>query len=75
MSRESLVFVIGLLLFLIVHLGLPETWKYYIFVVASLSLMVIGYGLRRDAYLRRLRQENGELQADSFTESNLETKE
>jgi len=68
MSRETIVFVIGILVIIAPHLGVPEEWKSYFFVVIGVSLMVIGYGLRRAAYLRSIKHHTGEHRADSFVE-------
>ena len=68
MSRESIVFTIGILLLVIPHLGIPDAWKLYFYIVAGLILVIAGYSLRRSAYLRRIESENGERQADSYVE-------
>lgn len=68
MSRESIVFTIGILLLVIPHLGVPETWKSYFFVAAGVLLVMVGYSLRRSAYLRSIEKENGEQGTDSFVE-------
>jgi hypothetical protein len=68
MSRESIVFTIGLLLLVIPNLGLPEAWKFYFFMVSGALLAFIGYSLRRGAYLRSIEKENGERSTDSFVE-------
>ncbi len=69
MSRESIVFTIGILLLVIPHLGIPENWKTYFFAIAGLLLILIGYSLRRAAYVRSIQQENGERSTDSFVEN------
>ena len=68
MTRESLVFIIGILLFLVPNLGIPEDWKYYFYILISILLMVVGYSLRHRAFLRRIENEAGERQTDSFVE-------
>lgn len=68
MSRESIVFTIGLLLLVIPHLGIPDAWKAYFFVVSGLLLVLVGYSLRRAAYLRSIEKTNGERGTDSFVE-------
>lgn len=68
MSRESIVFTIGVLLLVIPNLGIPDTWKFYFFVVCGVLLVIIGYRLRRMAYLRSIEKENGERGTDSFVE-------
>ena len=69
MSRESIIFLIGILVFFMPYLGIPILWKTYFYVGAGLLLMVFGYTLRRRAYLRGLETNEGERTADSFVES------
>jgi len=69
MSRESLVFLLGIIIFFTPSLGLPDAWKFYILSGSGLLLMVIGYLLRRAAYLRTIETETGERVTDSFVES------
>lgn len=71
MTRESIVFVLGILLFLVPNLGLPEDWKYAFYIGASIILMVVGYSLRHAAFIRRIERENGERQTDSFVEQKV----
>ena len=68
MSRESIVFVLGVLILIIPYLGIPEQWKVYFFVITGIILMLIGYSLRRSAYLRSIEHKTGERRADSFVE-------
>jgi hypothetical protein len=68
MSKESLVFTLGLLLLIIPHLGLPEEWKVYFFFISGVLLVLAGYRLRRAAYLRSIEKEHGVLSTDSFVE-------
>ena len=68
MSRESIVFILGILVVIVPYLGVPEQWKLYFFVAAGVLLMVIGYSLRRASYLRSLEHQEGERRADSFVE-------
>lgn len=68
MSRESIVFTLGILLLVIPSLGIPESWKFYFFMAAGVILVVVGYSLRRSAYLRSIQKENGERGTDSFSE-------
>jgi len=69
MSRESIVFLLGMVTFLMPHLGVPETWKFYFYSVVGVIFMLCGYALRRRAYLRSIKESNGELHTDSFSES------
>jgi uncharacterized membrane protein len=68
MSRESIVFTLGILLLVIPSLGIPETWKLYFFIGAGVILVFVGFSLRRSAYLRSIKKENGEQGTDSFAE-------
>lgn len=68
MSRESIVFIVGILIIIAPYLGVPEAWKVYFFTGVGVLLMVIGYSLRRTAYLRSLEEESGERRADSYVE-------
>jgi hypothetical protein len=68
MSRESIVFTIGVLLLVVPNLGLPEAWKFYFFLIAGALLVVVGYSLRHSSYLRSIERENGERGTDSFVE-------
>jgi len=69
MSRESLVFVIGLLIFIMSFIGLPRSWKEIFFIAAGVSLMILGFMLRRSAFIRSIEKEGGERESDAFTES------
>lgn len=69
MSRESLVFLLGLIVFLTPFLGIPNDWKRVIFIVCGVLLMFFGYFLRRAAYLRSIDSGTGERRADAFVES------
>ncbi len=68
MTKESIVFILGILLLIVPHLGVPEEWKFYFFIFTGVVLVVVGYMLRRAAYLRSLEQDTGERRADSFVE-------
>jgi hypothetical protein len=68
MSRESIVFTVGLLVLIVPHLGLPEVWKTYFFFVAGALLVMAGYSLRRAAYVRSIEKEHGVRSTDSFVE-------
>lgn len=68
MSRESIVFTIGVLLLVIPHLGVPDLWKFIFYMVSGALLVFVGYTLRRSAYLRSIQKENGEHGTDAFSE-------
>lgn len=69
MSRESIVLVLGIVVFFTPWLGIPDDWKLYILAAAGVVLIIDGYLLRRAAYLRRIDIGNGERGTDSFVES------
>ena len=69
MSRESIVFLLGIIVFFTHQLGIPTDWKAYVYYGSGLVLMGIGYSLRRREWLRRIERENGERASDSFSES------
>ena len=75
MSRESIIFLLGALVFFMPYLGIPVLWKTYFYAGTGLLLMVFGYTLRRRAYLRSLETKEGERTADSFVESNYAAKD
>lgn len=69
MSKETLVFISGILLTIIPFLGVPESWRQYAVVGIGVLLILIGYILRRAVYLSRLDKGNGERGTDSFVET------
>ncbi|MBP6881343.1 MAG: hypothetical protein KBC35_01850 [Candidatus Pacebacteria bacterium] len=69
MSKESLVFTFGILLTIIPFLGVPVLWRQYTIFAIGVLLILIGYSLRRRAYLSRLDLGNGERGNDSFVET------
>ena len=52
MKRESLVFFLGLVLILLPFLGIPSAWKRIGYIVLGFILALVGYHLRRLAYIR-----------------------
>jgi uncharacterized membrane protein len=69
MSKETLVFVFGILLTIIPFLGVPVLWRQYVIFGIGILLILIGYALRRRVYLSHLDLGNGERGADSFVET------
>jgi hypothetical protein len=69
MSKESLVLFFGAVVFLIPHMGIPSLWKDYGLFVSGFLLIIIGYLLRRKAYLRSIDNGNGERSTDTFVEN------
>jgi len=72
MSRESLVFVLGLIVFFTPFLGILWDSKKIILVISGTLLMVLGYSLRRSAFLRSIDTGNGERASDAFVEKHGE---
>lgn len=71
MSKESFVFVLGMIIFFVPFLGLPREYKEVILIGSGILLMGLGYRLRRIAFLRSLEHENGERRGDTFVESSV----
>ena len=69
MSRESLVFLLGIVIFFLPVVGVPPEWKEYSLWGIGILLVVLGLSLRRSAYLRRINEAGGELRTESFVES------
>jgi hypothetical protein len=69
MSKETLTFLFGIALLLVPFLGIPEAWKQYIITAIGAILVLVGYALRRDKFLRRIEREGGERATDSFVET------
>lgn len=69
MTRETLVFVFGVLLVVLPFLGIPELWKQYLISGIGVILILIGYSLRRSLYLLKIDRGNGERGDDSFVET------
>ncbi len=69
MSRESLVILFGLLVFLTPLMGIPPAWKDYLLLGVGTLLIIVGFSLRRSAYYHKINKGNGEIGTDSFLES------
>lgn len=69
MSKESFIILLGIVVFFTPSLGIPEEWKQYILLASGVFLMLLGYVLRRKAYLRSIDRGDGERGADSFLEN------
>ena len=68
-SRESLVFLLGLIIFIAPVIGVPPEWKEYLMIVSGVLLVILGFSLRRSSYYRKIDRGNGEFGSDSFVES------
>lgn len=69
MTKETLVFVAGIILTIVPYIGVPLAWRQYIIFGFGVVLILTGYALRRAAYLRQLDLGNGERGTDSFVET------
>jgi len=69
MSKETLVFIFGILLTIIPFLGIPLLWRQYIIFSIGVLLVFVGYSLRRYVYLSHLDRGYGERGNDSFVET------
>lgn len=75
MSRESMVFLLGLVIFLTPFLGIPNDWKRVVFIGGGAVLMVLGYTLRRSSFFRSMDTGTGERKSDAFVESIRDSRE
>jgi hypothetical protein len=64
-----LVFLLGVLVFVMPMIGVPPIWKEYAVIVIGILLILVGFSLRRSAYYRKTDRGNGERSTDSFVES------
>lgn len=69
MSKETLVFFVGMLLTLVPFLGVPESWKQYTIASIGILLVIVGYLLRRSLYYSKIDHGNGERGDESFVET------
>lgn len=69
MKRETLVFIFGFLLVFMPFLGVPSEWKRIVYVTIGALLVIVGYQLRRGAYLRSIPVSHGEYKTDVYVES------
>lgn len=69
MSRETVVFIAGILLTVVPFLGVPENWRQYTVFGIGIILIIVGFSLRRRLYLTRIDIGNGERGDDSFIET------
>lgn len=68
-TKETIVFIFGILLTVVPFLGVPELWRQYAVMAIGVVLILIGYALRRGVYLEEIDRGNGERGADSFVET------
>ncbi|MBI4086513.1 hypothetical protein HY416_00825 [Candidatus Kaiserbacteria bacterium] len=68
MNRETFIFFLGVLLVVLPFFGIPNAWKHGISVAFGLILILLGYQLRRHAYLRSIESRTGERRTDAYVE-------
>ena len=71
MSKESFVFLLGAIVFFSSFFGLPREYKEWLLIVCGVLIMVIGYMLRRGAFLKSFEHESGERRGDAFIEGGI----
>ncbi|MBP6881869.1 MAG: hypothetical protein KBB78_01785 [Candidatus Pacebacteria bacterium] len=69
MSKETIVFISGVLLTITPFLGVPESWRTRLVVALGVVLIFLGYALRRTTYLSRIDKGNGERGTNAFVET------
>jgi hypothetical protein len=69
MSKETIVFMSGILLTLTPFLGVPESWRTGVVVGLGVVLILLGYALRRATYLNQIDKGNGERGTNAFVET------
>jgi hypothetical protein len=69
MTKGTFVFLLGILLCLIPYLGIPSTWKQYIYLGFGVILILVGYAIRRSRYLSDIDRGNGERGGETFVET------
>lgn len=71
MSRESIVFLFGIIVFITPFFGVADDMKRYIIIVSGIILIIAGYQLRRAAYFRSIEEQDGDHKSESFVESRM----
>ncbi len=69
MSKETLVFLFGIILTILPFVGIPLLWRQYTIFGIGIILILIGYILRRKVFLERIDRGDGERGTDSFVET------
>lgn len=69
MSKGTFVFLLGMVLVLVPYLGIPTSWKQYIYVGLGVILILVGYAIRRSRYLSDIDRGNGERGGETFVET------
>lgn len=68
MSRESLIFIFGLLVFVSPFIGIPRNIKDIGLMALGAGVMFFGFTLRRAAFLRSIENSHGERKDETFAE-------
>ncbi len=69
MSKGTFVFLLGIILILMPYLGLPSTWKHFVYIGLGIVLLLMGYAIRRSQYLFDIDRGNGERGGETFVET------
>lgn len=69
MTKETFIFLAGILLTIVPFLGIPLMWRQYAIFGIGVLLIFVGYILRREVFLNRIDKGNGERGTDSFVET------
>lgn len=69
MSKEGLIGLIGFVLVLLPHLGIPVTLKAYITIGSGSVLLLCSYLLYRERVMAQTDVTDGERSADTFVET------
>lgn len=69
MSKETIVFISGILLIIVPFLCIPPAWRSYSIAAIGVLLVFVGYAQRRAVYLKQIERSSGERATDSFVET------
>lgn len=69
MTKETFIFLAGILLTIVPFLGVPLVWRQYVIFGIGVLLIFVGYILRRQVFLKRIDRGDGERATDSFVET------
>ena len=71
MSRQRIIFLLGIWVAILPFLGFPRSWKNILFVITGLGLIYLAYLLRRER--RRIAPQNPPYdQPDTYTDNGHE---
>jgi hypothetical protein len=69
MTKGTFLFFLGVLLMAMPYLGMPATWKQYLYIGLGIVIVLVGYSVRRAQYLREIDLGNGHRGGETFVES------